>query len=107
MGVKGFQKGHIVSEETRMKISKANDGNFFAKCDYCEKEYHTKKSHYEKRKHHFCSRKCYSDYRREIMPPEEQNAYGTGYSYEEREKGTGKNRYGEPCHYTIYKLKEN
>ena len=28
MGVKGFQKGHIVSKETRMKISKANDGNF-------------------------------------------------------------------------------
>ncbi len=26
MGVKGFQKGHIVSKETRMKISKANDG---------------------------------------------------------------------------------
>ena len=41
MGVKGFQKGHIVSKETRMKISKANDGNFFAKCDYCGEKYHT------------------------------------------------------------------
>lgn len=29
-----------------------------------------------------------------------------GYSFI-REKGTGKNRYGEPCHYTIYKLKDN
>lgn len=29
MGTKGFQKGHIVSAETRTKISKANDGNFF------------------------------------------------------------------------------
>ena len=44
MGVKGFQKGHIVSKETRMKISKANDGNFFAKCDYCGEKYHTKKT---------------------------------------------------------------
>ena len=26
MGVKGFQKGHIVSDETRAKISKANIG---------------------------------------------------------------------------------
>ena len=29
MGVKGFQKGHFVSQETREKISKANDGNLF------------------------------------------------------------------------------
>lgn len=45
MGVKGFQKGHIVSDETRAKNSKANNGNFFGKCDYCGKQYHTKKSH--------------------------------------------------------------
>ena len=50
MGVKGFQKGHDVSKETRAKISKANNGNFFAKCDYCGKEYHTKKSAFLKRK---------------------------------------------------------
>ena len=86
MGVKGFQKGHIVSKETRMKISKANDGNFFAKCDYCGEKYHTKKSHYEKSQRHFCCRKCYSSYRKEIMPPEEQNAYGTGHNIEERHK---------------------
>ena len=86
MGVKGFQKGHIVSKETRMKISKANDGNFFAKCDYCGEKYHTKKSHYEKSQRHFCYRKCYSSYRKEIMPPEEQNAYGTGHNIEERHK---------------------
>ena len=39
MGVKGFQKGHTVSAETRAKISKANNGNFFGRCDYCGKEY--------------------------------------------------------------------
>ena len=86
MGVKGFQKGHIVSEETRVKISKANDGNFFGKCDYCGKEYHTKKSHYERRKRHFCSRTCYSRYRAELLPKEEQHAFGTGYTEEERSK---------------------
>jgi hypothetical protein len=84
MGVKGFQKGHIVSEETRAKISKANDGNFFGKCDYCGKEYHTKKSHYERGKRHFCSRECYSKYRAECLPKEEQYAYGKGLSNEER-----------------------
>lgn len=86
MGTKGFQKGHAVSAETRAKISKANDGNFFAKCDYCGKEYHTKKSAAARRKRHFCSRKCYSRYRAELLPKEEQPAYGTGYSEEERRK---------------------
>ena len=86
MGVKGFQKGHIVSEETRVKISKANDGNFFGTCDFCGKKYHTKKSHYERRKRHFCCRECYSKYRSELLPKEEQPAYGTGYSQEERNK---------------------
>ena len=75
-----------LSEETRQKISKANNGNFYAICDYCGQKFHTKKSAFAKRKHHFCCRECYSKYRAEIMPPEEQNAYGTGYSQEERAK---------------------
>lgn len=75
---KGFQPGHIVSEETRAKISKANDGNFYCNCDYCGIKYHTKRSAFAKSKRHFCSRKCYYKYREEILPKEEQNAYGTG-----------------------------
>ena len=86
MGVKGFQPGHETSPETRAKISNALDGNFFAKCDYCGKEYHTKKSSFEKRKRHFCSRSCYSRYRAEFLPKEEQNAYGTGHTEDERKK---------------------
>ena len=86
MGTKGFQKGHIVSAETRTKISKANDGNFFAKCDYCGEEYHTKKSAFLRTKRHFCCRDCYSRYRAELLPKEEQHAYGTGYSHSERAK---------------------
>ena len=86
MGVKGFQKGHPVSDETRAKISKANDGNFFATCDYCGKEFHTKRSAFSKRKRHFCCRECYAKYRSEKLPKEEQNAYGTGLTEEERKK---------------------
>ena len=73
-----------LSEETKQKISKANNGNFYAICDYCGQKFHTKKSAFAKRKHHFCCRECYSKYRAEIMPPEEQNAYGTGNDYAER-----------------------
>jgi hypothetical protein len=86
MGVKGFQKGHSVSEETRAKISKANDGNFFAVCDYCGTEYHTRKSAFNKTKRHFCSRECYTKYRTEILPKEEHNRYGKGLSQEEKNK---------------------
>ena len=86
MGVKGFQKGHPVSDETRAKISKANDGNFFATCDYCMKEFHTKRSAFSRRKRHFCCRECYAKYREEKLPKEEQNAYGTGFTEEERKK---------------------
>lgn len=86
MGTKGFQKGHSVSAETREKIARANDGNFFAVCDYCGKKYHTRKSAFQKRKRHFCSRECYSKYRSEILPREEQHRYGKGYSQEERAK---------------------
>lgn len=75
MGIKGFQKGHFVSKETREKISKANNGNFYGKCNYCGKEYHTKKSHYERSKNHFCCRNCYFNYVKEKMTFEEHNAY--------------------------------
>lgn len=86
MGVKGFQKGRSVSPETRAKISKANDGNFFAKCDYCGNSFHTRKSAYEKHSRHFCSRSCYSKYRAELLPKEEQPSFGTGHTEEERKK---------------------
>ena len=79
-------KNRVFSEETKRKIGAANDGNFFAVCDYCGKKYHTKKSHYQKSKRHFCSRECYSKYRKDIMPKEEHNAYGTGMSQQEKDK---------------------
>lgn len=81
---------HIVrkplSEETKRKIGLANSGGFRCVCDYCGVEYSIKKSAFDRQKRHFCSRKCYSLYRAEIMPPEEQNSFGTGYAPEERER---------------------
>ena len=31
-----------LSEETKQKISKANNGKFYAICDYCGQKFHTK-----------------------------------------------------------------
>lgn len=84
MGIKKGEKGHAISQETKQKISKANDGNFYAICDYCGIEYHTKKSAFEKSKRHFCSMKCRSAYTRDTLPKEEQPRYGDGYSETER-----------------------
>lgn len=86
--MRGFQKGHIVSQETRDKISKANNGNFYAICDYCGIKFHTQRSVFVRKKRHFCCQECYSKYRTEIMPSEEQNAFGHGNSVDERKKRT-------------------
>lgn len=80
------RKNKPCSEETKLKISKANNGNFYETCDYCGNKYHAKKSHHNRSKRHFCSRQCYSKYRAEIMSKEEQNSYGTGFPIEERKR---------------------
>ena len=51
--MKGFQKGHIPSEETRKKISQALSKKIEFKCDFCAKICYDKPSHYNKKKHHF------------------------------------------------------
>lgn len=55
-------------------------------CDYCHRHTLERKSHFDRKKNHFCCQKCYSKFREEIMLPEEQNSYGTGHSKEERAK---------------------
>jgi len=74
-----------LSLETKAKISAANTRRITVKCDYCGKEIKRKPSHYNRRKRHFCSRNCYSSFRKELLPKEEQNSYGHGLSIEERE----------------------
>ena len=86
-GTKGFQKGHSTSQETRAKIGAANRGVWLTfKCNYCGKVCQEKQSHFKRTKRHFCSRKCYSKFREELLPKEEQPSFGTGHSLEEREK---------------------
>lgn len=56
-------------------------------CDYCGSTEYDRPSHYNRKKRHFCSQKCYSEYRKHLLPKEEQNAYkGGGLSIEEVEK---------------------
>ena len=84
IGVKGFQKGHKHSEETKRKIGQALSRQIHYKCDYCGKVCFSKPSAFAKKKRHFCSTWCYSQYRKEYLPKEEHNAYGSGLSVEER-----------------------
>jgi 5-methylcytosine-specific restriction endonuclease McrA len=49
-------------------------------CDYCGGPGSSRADEFAKKKHHFCRRQCYTDYRREVMPPEEQNAWKGGIS---------------------------
>ena len=55
--------------------SKSKENKKIAICDYCKKEFNTRHSHYNRKKLHFCSTKCYSLYRKEIMLFTEQPAY--------------------------------
>jgi 5-methylcytosine-specific restriction endonuclease McrA len=74
-GIKGFQKGHKVSKETRIKIGNANRRPYYFICDYCGKESITKLSAYNRKKRHFCSRECYMKFVKEKLNFEEKNAY--------------------------------
>ena len=45
------------------------------KCDNCGVTAWEKKSHFERKKRHFCSMICYSEYRKNKLPLNEQHAY--------------------------------
>ena len=83
---KGFQKGRIVSNETKNKISEALSKKVEFKCDMCGIIAYDKPSHYNRKKRHFCSMSCYSDFRKTKLPKEEQHRYGTGFTKEEQKK---------------------
>jgi 5-methylcytosine-specific restriction endonuclease McrA len=74
-GVKGFQKGHKHSLETKIKIGNANRNQIYFNCEYCGKESSDRPSHYARKKRHFCSIDCYSKFRIELLPFNEQHAY--------------------------------
>jgi hypothetical protein len=57
------------------------------KCDYCGIASEERQSHYRRKKRHFCSMNCYSKYREEYLPKEEQHAYkGGGLPEAEKKK---------------------
>lgn len=67
------------SEETKRKIGLANRGIWMKfNCNYCGSENEEKRSHFIKKKRHFCNRKCYALFVKEKLPKEEQNAYKNG-----------------------------
>lgn len=63
------------SEETKLKISKALSKKIKFNCDMCGIESSDKPSSFARKKNHFCSMACYSDYRKEKMHFTEQNSY--------------------------------
>jgi len=48
------------------------------RCDYCGNWDSDKPSSYKRKLRHFCSQKCYSRFRMEILPKWEQHAYKNG-----------------------------
>jgi 5-methylcytosine-specific restriction endonuclease McrA len=62
------------SEHTKIKIGNANRKAVYYNCDNCKIECVTKPSHYNRKKTHFCSMKCYKEYVKSL-PFTKQNAY--------------------------------
>ena len=70
---------------TRIEVRKGQF-NIIAPCDYCGVYFPERESHFLRKKRHFCSMVCYSNYRRDCLPVEEQHAYGALLSKEETQK---------------------
>jgi 5-methylcytosine-specific restriction endonuclease McrA len=71
-----MKKRKPLTEETKLKISIANKGVWVKfNCDYCGEENESQPSHFKLKKRHFCNMQCYSDFRKHILPMEEQHAY--------------------------------
>lgn len=67
--------------------------NFNCENPPCGKTSYARPAEYARKKHHFCSRKCYSEYRRDVLPTEQQNAFQGGITPEEsRRRWAAKNK---------------
>jgi hypothetical protein len=55
-------------------------------CDNCANIADERKSHFQRKQRHFCKKSCYSGFRRDKLPVEEQHRYRSGNSPEERAK---------------------
>src|ERR1700761_2909956 len=91
-GIKGFQKGHVTSDETRRKIGDALRKSISFSCDYCGSERFTTPSKYARKRGHFCNHSCYSRFREEILPTDEQPTWKGGI-IKETQRGRGSRKY--------------
>lgn len=91
-GIKGFQVGHSTTAKTRQRIGDALRKPIPFKCDYCGKECIANPSHYERKKRHFCSTRCYSNFRMEFMQPSEHPRWRGGIT-RETQRGRGNKKY--------------
>ena len=55
-------------------------------CDNCGNKSEDRPSHFKLKKRHFCNQKCYSLFRKNKLPKEEQHRFGTGMSVLEKVK---------------------
>ena len=75
------------SEDTKKKISEALSRKIEFSCDMCGKKSYDRPSHYKRKKRHFCSMDCYSEFRKTKLPKEEQHAWKGGATpYESHRK---------------------
>lgn len=70
--------GH--SEETKRKIGLALSKKIVRHCAMCNKEVLLSPSKSRRKKRAFCSMKCYAIYRKDVMPPWEQQRWTGGVS---------------------------
>jgi len=72
-----------------IKIHEVRKGQYviFFICDDCGALASERKSHFMKKKRHFCNRACYSNFRKTKLPKKEQHAYkGGGLPLSEKKK---------------------
>lgn len=75
---------NLSATSTKMEIYlKRNSVSF--KCEYCGGPGSDRASHFKRKRRHFCKQECYSRFRAELLPKEEQHAYkGGGMCAEDR-----------------------
>jgi len=72
-----------MKDYSRAEPKNKNSQRIQAACEYCGGMFWEKRSHYKRKKRHFCCTGCYAAYRRDVMPPEEQNTWRGGVSQTE------------------------
>lgn len=70
--------GCIKREMDAKRAAESEARKIVFNCDYCKEKATTPARDYKRKEKHFCSTACYADYRKYILPKEEQPRFGTG-----------------------------